>query len=115
MSGSSRTAYHAVPCIVEEKSVEKNQNWRESLKQHDNEMNSQDCRNEQADSDPCFVHGNGFREDQCFCNSNPAKNNSENMPVSKEDQTLFENYRSKTRININARQVHKKEESKDKT
>ena len=103
MTGQSRTAFHGVPCIItSEIKTGPSDLLNCPLLLKPKGTFGNDCTKEE-------LNENSASESACSCNRN---NNSEqplwtNYMADEDDWLPFSNYLSKTRININIRQVHR--------
>lgn len=109
MSGESRVAYHAVPCIVKEGAEGEPPNALKS----DLDYSVKTIANEEQSgiADVSFeLHDKKvkFLSNNCYCGSgNHQEHLWSQWSMSSTEWEPFSSYLSKTRININVRQVHK--------
>ena len=110
MAGESRVAYHAVPCIIKESSTDEPP---EPLKlplgpidavSDKGSINIGNTTEKQTfDTDICS------RRNICYCGSESCHDHLWSyLNMSKNEWEPFAKYLSKTRININVRQVHRR-------
>ena len=101
MSGSSRVAFHAVPCII--KQGEQDQ-LPDALRYNSiPDVNLKNSTGEKEDDK--YID----KLDGCFCNLGPDEHFWKHLRTTEEEWKSFEDYLSRTRVNINVRQVHKPE------
>ena len=121
MSGESRAAFHAVPRII--KVAEQDElpvclRWKSELfsqsaelcKTSQTESLNNSMREEIQTAEQCANEELQIPETSCCCNESTCFKRKEKtrMVLSEENWKPFSLYLSKTRININVRQVHEK-------
>ena len=110
MAGKSRVAYHAVPCIVKESaSDEPPEPLKLSVDPIDVVNNEMDIDVQNTTEKQTVDKDILSRRKTCHCSSESCQNHLwSHFNMSKNEWEPFANYLSKTRININVRQVHRR-------
>ncbi len=102
MSGESRTAYHAVPCIVKDESEQQPPKCLRFTREFSSENKEQDKDIYKTKEMSSLAEESVIKKGQF------SENFWSNLEqLSEPDCKLFDDYLSRTRVNINVRQVHK--------